>query len=72
MVNLTETASAEQSDELKQKVIETWHIDAVVKLFAGGFAWKRFDQARWTPGNRLYQMNVRTAIVSTKAALRIF
>ncbi|MBQ0741848.1 MAG: SDR family NAD(P)-dependent oxidoreductase [Pseudomonas sp.] len=65
-VNLAETASAEQA---MNQVIETFgHIDAVVNV-AGGFAWETFESGSLDTWDRLYQMNVRTAIVSTKAAL---
>lgn len=65
-VNLTETASAEQA---MSRVVDTFgHIDAVVNV-AGGFAWETFESGSLDTWDRLYQMNVRTAIVSTKAAL---
>ncbi|WP_150304403.1 SDR family NAD(P)-dependent oxidoreductase [Pseudomonas saliphila] len=65
-VNLTETASAEQA---MTRVVDTFgHIDAVVNV-AGGFAWETFESGSLDTWDRLYQMNVRTAIVSTKAAL---
>lgn len=65
-VNLTETASAEQA---MSRVVDTFgHIDAVVNV-AGGFAWETFESGSLDTWDRLYQMNVRTAIVSTKVAL---
>ncbi|HDZ57800.1 MAG TPA: SDR family NAD(P)-dependent oxidoreductase [Pseudomonas xinjiangensis] len=65
-VNLTETGSAEQA---MSRVVDTFgHIDAVVNV-AGGFAWETFESGSLDTWDRLYQMNVRTAIVSTKAAL---
>ncbi|SDS90386.1 NAD(P)-dependent dehydrogenase, short-chain alcohol dehydrogenase family [Halopseudomonas litoralis] len=65
-VNLTETTSAEQA---MTRVVDTFgHIDAVVNV-AGGFAWETFESGSLDTWDRLYQMNVRTAIVSTKAAL---
>ena len=51
------------------QVIETFgRINAVVNV-AGGFAWETFESGSLDTWDRLYQMNVRTAIVSTKAAL---
>lgn len=65
-VNLTKIASTEQA---MAKVIDTFgHIDAIVNV-AGGFAWEVFESGSLETWDRLYQMNVRTAIVSTKVAL---
>lgn len=65
-VDLTDIVSAETA---MGRVAGTFgHIDAIVNV-AGGFAWETFESGSLDTWDRLYQMNVRTAVVSTKAAL---
>ncbi|MCL5042105.1 MAG: SDR family NAD(P)-dependent oxidoreductase [Gammaproteobacteria bacterium] len=65
-VNLTDSASAERA--MTQVVEAFGHIDALVNV-AGGFAWETFEEGDLATWDRMYQMNVRTAITGTQAAL---
>jgi NAD(P)-dependent dehydrogenase (short-subunit alcohol dehydrogenase family) len=65
-VNLTDPASAGAA--MHQVADAFGHIDAIVNV-AGGFAWEAFEDGALDTWDRMYQMNVRTAVVSTHAAL---
>lgn len=65
-VNLTDPVSA--GTAMHEVAGAFGHIDAIVNV-AGGFAWETFEDGALDTWDRMYQMNVRTAVVSTHAAL---
>lgn len=65
-VDLTSAASAGVAFD---RVAAQWGgIDALVNV-AGGFAWETVEQGQWETWDRLFQVNLRTAVVSTQSAL---
>lgn len=65
-VDLTSAASAGVAFE---RVAEQWGgIDGLVNV-AGGFAWETLEEGQLETWDRLYQMNLRTAVVSAQSAL---
>lgn len=65
-VDLTSTDSA---DAAFRQAAEQWGgLDALVNV-AGGFAWETVEDGSLATWDRLYQMNVRTAVVSSRSAL---
>lgn len=65
-VDLTSSESAVAAFE---QVAAQWGgIDGLVNV-AGGFAWETLEGGSLATWDRLYQMNVRTAVVSAQAAL---
>lgn len=65
-VDLTSAASAGVALE---RVAEQWGgIDGLVNV-AGGFAWETLEEGQLETWDRLYQMNLRTAVVSAQSAL---
>ncbi|MDE1164402.1 MAG: SDR family NAD(P)-dependent oxidoreductase [Pseudomonas sp.] len=65
-VDLSSTASA---DNAFARVAAQWDgIDGLVNV-AGGFAWETVEQGHLETWDRLYQMNLRTAVVSAQSAL---
>ncbi|QCG68134.1 SDR family NAD(P)-dependent oxidoreductase [Pseudomonas veronii] len=65
-VDLTSIESAERA--LKQVEQHFGKIDGLVNV-AGGFAWETIETGSLSTWDRLYQMNLRTAVVSCQAAL---
>ncbi|KPM62852.1 short-chain dehydrogenase [Pseudomonas putida] len=65
-VDLTSTESAAAAFE---QVAAHWGgVDGLVNV-AGGFAWETLEGGSLNTWDRLYQMNVRTAVVSAQSAL---
>jgi len=65
-VDLTSAASAGVAFE---RVAEQWGgIDGLVNV-AGGFAWETLEEGQLETWDRLYQINLRTAVVSAQSAL---
>lgn len=65
-VDLTSAASAGVAFE---RVAEQWGgIDGLVNV-AGGFAWETVEEGHLETWDRLYQINLRTAVVSAQSAL---
>lgn len=56
------------SDAMKHVVAELGRLDAVVNV-AGGFRWEKIEDGSIDTWDLLYQMNVRTAVNATRAAL---
>lgn len=62
-------ASSESANAGLQQIAAQWGgIDGLVNV-AGGFAWETIEGGHLDTWDRLYQMNVRTAVVSSQAAL---
>ncbi|AMO77640.1 SDR family NAD(P)-dependent oxidoreductase [Pseudomonas sp. R3.Fl] len=65
-VDLTSTESARLA---VARVVERFgHLDGLINV-AGGFAWESFEDGALDTWDRLYQINLRTALVSSQAAL---
>jgi NAD(P)-dependent dehydrogenase (short-subunit alcohol dehydrogenase family) len=61
--------SAESAEAAVQRVAEHFgKVDGLVNV-AGGFVWETFESGSLDTWDRLYQINLRTAVVSTQAAL---
>lgn len=61
--------SAESAQSAVQHVAEYFgRVDGLVNV-AGGFVWETFEAGNLDTWDRLYQINLRTAVVSTQAAL---
>ncbi|MGO0684274.1 SDR family NAD(P)-dependent oxidoreductase [Pseudomonas fulva] len=65
-VDLTSSDSAAAAFE--QVAVQWGGIDGLVNV-AGGFAWETLEGGSLATWDRLYQMNVRTAVVSAQVAL---
>jgi NAD(P)-dependent dehydrogenase (short-subunit alcohol dehydrogenase family) len=65
-VDLSSEASAQSA--LKQVAEHFGRIDGLVNV-AGGFAWETLEEGSVATWDRLYQMNLRTAVVASQAVL---
>jgi NAD(P)-dependent dehydrogenase (short-subunit alcohol dehydrogenase family) len=65
-VDLSSEASAQSA--LKQVAEYFGRIDGLVNV-AGGFAWETLEEGSLATWDRLYQMNLRTAVVASQAVL---
>ncbi|HEC51619.1 hypothetical protein LCGC14_0493630 [marine sediment metagenome] len=65
-VDLTDPVSA--ADAMAKVAKALGHIDSLVNV-AGGFAWEPFETGALETWDRMYQMNVRTTVSTTHAAL---
>ena len=65
-VDLTDPVSA--GDAMAQVSSAFGQIDSLVNV-AGGFAWEPFETGALETWDRMYQMNVRTTVTATHAAL---